>query len=206
MNGKIIQIICPTRQRASRCEGMLNSFFDTRTDHETRIWCYVDEKDPELAQYQDLFNRMKIEHMIGPHLFLADALNLGCWDKMLVDAIENNGGIGMSYGRTRSCPGAVMVSANCIRALGWFFPPAFKHQFGDTAMNEIYQENGMLYYVPEVWMEHFHPDYGMAAHDPTYQIMRDTWGDGEAQFHHWRGHHKSEDVARLSRLKSMIKK
>lgn len=199
-----IRIICPTRQRAARCELMLESFFATRGSEETKMFCYVATDDPEIDAYRTLFQRLPVEFCFGKRLPITEAINLSShhadfygevnddhvyrtqrWDIALSDAILKSGKGAMAYGHTNNLPSAVMVSASCVKSMGWFMPPGFQHQFVDNALYDLYSGAGRLHHVPEVWIEHCHPDYGKAPMDATYELMRDTWDQGKARYQEW---------------------
>ena len=219
-----IRIICPTRGRPERCRTMLESFFATRSsEEETKIFCYVADDDPEIEAYKLLFETLAIDHEFGPWKSLVDVINdaagLFCmasdsadfvgevnddhvyrtigWDLKLAEAIEKSGRGGLAYGKTENLPSAALISASCVRKLGWYHVPGFKHQFVDNALHDLYAGAGRLHYVPEVWIEHCHVDYGKAPMDATYGIMRDTWNQGQARYSEWSQFEKQRDIERL---------
>lgn len=218
--GPKILIICPTRERADRCAIMLDSFLSTRQGN-TEIICYVDELDPQADQYRRMFSERSspnITYQFGPRLTLVQICNKFSsemeadfygdvnddhiyrtpgWDLKLMAAIQANGGTGLAYGRTENLPGATMVSANCIRALGYYYPPCFHHQYADNVQRDIYTRLGMMFYVPEVWIEHCHPAFGKAKMDHTYQPMMDAHDHDAAAYIVWKETEFDASVQRI---------
>ncbi len=224
-----IRIICPTRQRVSRCAKMLESFFATRSSTSTQMFCYVDEADPQRADYRRLFDSLGVSYEFGPKRTMVEAVNYGCskfdddyygvlnddhlchtpgWDCILAAAIKRNGGTGMAYGKPENreaLPQIILISCNCVRALGWYLPPWTIHQYGDNVQKDLYFGAGLAFPAEEVFIEHLHPDFGKAEMDSTYQIMRDAHDHDRAAYDHWKGNGGFlMDLAKLVRLKNAL--
>lgn len=220
MKNSEIRVLCATRARAARCAEMLESFFDTRGSDRTQIYCYVDREDPQVREYEPLFRTYGIDCQFGPRHTMPDVINAGCWkfeadayaevnddhiyrtkdwDLKLFAALMDGG---LAYGKTQNLPSAVMISADCVRALGWMLPPYFQHQFLDNALVDLYGGAGMLHHVPEVWIEHCHPDFGKAAHDDTYGVMRSTFDGDRAMYELWKVNYLAHDLKRLVAMRT----
>jgi len=62
-------------------------------------------------------------------------------------------------------PTAPFWSADIIRKLGWFFPPALKHLYADNYWLKLATDIGRSKYLPDVLIEHLHPSAGKAQED-----------------------------------------
>lgn len=214
-------VVCPTRARAARCREMLNSFYRTKNDG-TDILCYVDEQDPQVRQYAELlgetpsvFGKRKTiirvwndaarewpakfyAEINDDHLYVTQD-----WDTKLIAAIQAHGGHGMAYGYTKNLPTATVVSASCIKALGWWMLPELLHQFCDDVNKDLYGAAGMLYHVPEVIIEHRHPAYGLADWDEGYRAVYSpqVHKHDSDLYHQWRKERMTADVETLKKLR-----
>lgn len=122
------------------------------------------------------------------------------WDRKLMAAIEANGGHGCAYGRTRNLPSGAMFARRSIEALGWWFPPGFKHQFVDNVQRDLYSAARQLFYVDDVWIEHRHPLLGVnVAWDETYEFVYsdEVRRHDEEAYLKWRAGRAVDDVAKL---------
>lgn len=97
------------------------------------------------------------------------------WDELIEDTL---GTPGIAYGDDRihgeRHPSAVFMSSVIAKALGWLALPATSHQWADDGWKRLGQETGLLRYVPEVVVEHFHPGVGKAEWDDTYRAVFDA--------------------------------
>ena len=218
-----ILVMCPTRARPDRCRQMLESFLATRRGRRTRIVCYVADDDPARAAYEalqpppgeppsairfefgprrtiiEVFNTLAATHAADfyaevndDHLYRTDG-----WDLKLVAALRAQGGSGMACPRLENLPSAVMVSADCVRALGWFSPPGFRHQYVDNAINDLYGAAGLLRLAPDVWIEHCHPAFGKVKADDTYAHLAASAEPDRLEYERWRRDDFARDLARL---------
>jgi hypothetical protein len=81
------------------------------------------------------------------------------WDKILLDALEDLGGSGWVYPddkRRNDVPEIWMTSADVVKALGWFHPPATGHFYGDNIIGELGKRAGLIRFCPEAVIEHLH--------------------------------------------------
>lgn len=216
-------VVCPSRNRPERCREMLESFRATVSRPQTRLALYVDIADPQVADYDKLFTEYhspQISGTFGPRLPVPQVYNLHfqqhCadyysdanddfiyhtrdWDKLLIAAVEQHGGLGMAYGRTQNLPTAAVWSARSLRALGWWMPEGFIHQYVDNVHRDLFSMAGQMYLVPEVWTEHKHAAFGAVPWDEGYtQIYKtnDAVLDAAA-YETWRKTRMTGDLARL---------
>lgn len=221
-------VVCPTRNRPGRCRKMLDSFFATRS-HGTDIALYVDEQDPQIAAYRELAAaEPRAAFEFGPRLTIVEVFNhafdrtdhahyADCnddfvyrtagWDEKLIEAIERLGnGLGMAHGRLQNLPSGAVFNARSLRALGWWFPPGFRHQFVDDVQVELFCGAGLLFAVPEVFIEHEHPTFGTAAWDAGYAeaYSAEAHAYGRAMYHHYKRERLAADVGKLLRCKQSL--
>jgi len=60
------------------------------------------------------------------------------------------------------------VSKDLSLLLGWLLPPFFRDQFADTYLTRIARMSGILNYVPELQIEHMHPNWEKKNLDQSY--------------------------------------
>ena len=86
------------------------------------------------------------------------------WDRLLLEALDKLGGEGIAYGNDlhqgEALPTAPVISSGIVGALGWMMGPGLKHMHVDDVWRDLGQAAGCLAYVPEVVIEHQHPDAG----------------------------------------------
>jgi hypothetical protein len=66
-------------------------------------------------------------------------------------------------------PTSVFFSADVIRALGYFCPPQLQHMYLDNFWLALARGIGRVTYLPDVLIEHMHPDIGKAEYDDSYR-------------------------------------
>ncbi len=206
---------------------MLQSFYATRSPG-TEIFCYVEETDPQREAYEQLFESYGLDHEFGPWRTMVQAVNYGCrkfeadfygvlnddhvchtpgWDSYLAVSIIQNGGTGMGCGRAENrenLPQIILISRDCVRALGWYLPPQFIHQYVDNVQADLYGAAGLMFNAGDVWIEHVHPDFGKAPMDSTYQIMRNAHFHDRGAYEVWKREGGFEaDLAKLMKLKKV---
>lgn len=203
---------------------MLRSFITTRGP-DTEMFCYVDEADPQREDYRQLFEAMGVDYEFGPKRTMPEAVNYGVekfeadfygvlnddhlchtpnWDTLLADTVVRHGGTGLAAGKAENregLPQIILVSQNCVKALGWYHPPWLRHQYVDNVQADLYGAAKLIFPAPNVWIEHVHPDFGKAEMDSTYQIMRDAHDRDKAAYEAWKvngGFY--DDLAKLTAL------
>jgi hypothetical protein len=215
-----VVVICPTRNRPERCKEMIESFLATRRGN-TSLVCYVSEDDPQLSAYKAMAFGERVSFEFGPRKTIVEVFNTApsrdadyfCdinddhiyrtagWDLKLIASLESIGGHGMAYGYTDNLPTACMVTANCIRSLGWFFPPGFRHQYVDNAIFDLYHKAEMIVHDPQVMVEHCHPMLGRAPMDSTYSHLKDSAQPDKLEYERWTREDFANDLARLKTAK-----
>jgi hypothetical protein len=112
------------------------------------------------------------------------------WDRLLLEALDKLGGEGIAYGNDlhqgNALPTAPVISAGIVEALGWMMLPSAEHMFVDNAWRDLGMGAGCLAYVPEVVIEHVHPDAGKAGNDVTYEESVAKAAEDRAAYWAWR--------------------
>jgi hypothetical protein len=181
---------------------MLESFYATKQG-DTQIAVYPNNKrtlveviNGGVKEYPGFDYYSEIN---DDHVFITPG-----WDVKLIDTIERNGGFGFAWGRdgqtdNPNLPTAVVMSANMIKALGFFMPPIFKHTFCDNALKDIGNELKIMFYNREVLIEHRHCLFGKAEKDEHYQYVmsRESMQNGKRAYDTWAAEQKAGDIERL---------
>ena len=91
---------------------------------------------------------------------------------MMIDKIEQEGGLGIAYGNDLlqgdKLPTAAVLSANIIKVMGYIMPPELTHLRIDVAWRKLGVSIGKLFYMPEIIIEHLHPSANKAEWDEGY--------------------------------------
>jgi glycosyltransferase involved in cell wall biosynthesis len=84
-------------------------------------------------------------------------------------------------------PTSVFIDADVVGALGFFAPPTLVHLFCDNYWKALGEAMGTLRYLPDVLIEHMHPQAGKAANDAGYDEANSAlrWEHDHAAFHVW---------------------
>lgn len=189
---------------------------------------YIDEADPSLPEYRKMISESEASVKTGPFLWLAEVVNAAVgwnpevpyfqiinddhfyrtprWDEKLISAIEQRGGWGYAYGRTENFPTAAVISSNIIKALGFYFPPGFRHQFVDNYEQDLFGGAGMAIHVPGVWIEHMHPGFGKGVMDETYaKVQREAFSHDAQRYEQWKQNERDRNIASLIVARSLLK-
>jgi hypothetical protein len=191
----------------------------------------LDEDDPVLTGYEDIpHTRGRWSWVIGPRRNLTEwtnamaELHLGAydffvsmgddhvphtvgWDERLMSVIGARGGTGFAYGNDwamgERLPTSVCVSADIVRALGWFCLPSLAHYCVDNVWLDLGEAADCLTYRPDVVIEHLHYTTGRAQFDQTYA---DAGGFTTAHpdyqaYLDWREHGFPGDVEKIRALR-----
>jgi hypothetical protein len=122
------------------------------------------------------------------------------WDEKLIGAC---GPGGMSYPcdkRRDDIPEAVVMSTRIVAALGWMCLPSLHHWYVDNVWSDLGRGAGCLTYLPEVVVEHRHPNVrGGDKPDPTYWDAAPLMGADLAAYQRWRLHQMRADIDRVVR-------
>jgi hypothetical protein len=118
------------------------------------------------------------------------------WDERLCEAA---GPCGMAYPNDRrrdDIPEAIVISGSLVRALGWFCEPSLSHWFVDAVWRDLGTMSGCLRYLPDVVVEHRHPNVpGSGARpDATYAEAAGGFSADMAAYQKWRMKRMRADI------------
>jgi hypothetical protein len=120
------------------------------------------------------------------------------WDETLTAAIESVGGTGIAYGndlhQRDRLPTAPVISTAIVRALGWMILPGLVSKYADNVWKDLGDGAGCLSYVPDVIIEHRHPDAGKAPVDDTYARGNAYYDADRVLYRAWAGGLRDDDV------------
>ena len=118
------------------------------------------------------------------------------WDERLCEAA---GPAGMAYPndlRRTDIPEAIVMSTGLVLALGWFCEPSLSHWFVDAVWRDIGHAAGCLRFLPDVVVEHRHPNVpGSGARpDATYSDAASGFAADLAAYQKWRMKRMRADI------------
>lgn len=109
------------------------------------------------------------------------------WDQKLVAAAGNDGISicvdGIANGTNLGA--AFVMAGNFVRRLGWIIYPGLARVYGDNILYEIADRRGVLRYLEDVTVEHWHFSNGKSPMDETYR--KDGTERDEAIYRAWKG-------------------
>lgn len=220
---KTLLVMVPIRGRRELAERMLESFIET-TDNADLVFI-MDSDDLETYEGMDwgpaATKVMETRQPIGPKFNSVaieaaekyDAL-MGCgddhvfrtphWDTIMLDVLERHGGTGWIWPddkRRHDIAEIILYSSDLVRTLGWFSSPTQAHYYADNIITELGRRAGLMWYCPDVVIEHLH--YAVdrtAVRDETYSYAEETWGASDLEaFLNWLDNVMPSQVALLRR-------
>jgi hypothetical protein len=179
---------------------MLESFHATRRG-KTEIVVYPNNSRPLVEVINSAIKEYPgfdfYQEVNDDHVYITEG-----WDLKLMASIDR---IGFAWGNDgfntgAGLPSAVVMSANMIEALGYFFLPTLKHTYCDNVLLDIGRETKTMFYNPEVLIEHRHCIFGKAPVDDIYRevMSRESMEYGKRAFELWAATQKAKDIERLN--------
>lgn len=219
-------VIVPSRGRPGNIRRLSDAWNDTAATADLVV--AVDDDDPTLNDY--LIDSARFLLALGVRAGLAGTLNeqavkraedyryvgfMGddhCprtpgWDKRITDTLDELG-TGLCYGNDLfqgpRLPTAVFVTADIITTLGYLCPPGFRHLFLDDCWKAWGAGLDRLRYLPDVIIEHIHPQAGGKAEwDDGYREVNgpEMWqSDGDA----WNAYRADTLDRDLDKLRALL--
>lgn len=112
------------------------------------------------------------------------------WDAKLVAAAGSNG---IAYPFDEINAGKQfthgVIGGDLVREMDFLILPGLHRLYGDNVWTEIGRTRGVLRYLPDVVLEHWHFSNGKAPYDETYR-KDDSHGD-QAVYERWLGQWRS---------------
>lgn len=127
------------------------------------------------------------------------------WDRILTGELQAHEPC-IVYGddlmQGRNLPTAVFMNSSIVAALGYMVPPGFKHLYLDNVWRDWGQGIKALRYVPEVVIEHLHPQAGKAEWDEGYVEVNGgaTWEHDCEQYRLYCDGPMANDLAKLQAI------
>ena len=132
------------------------------------------------------------------------------WAQRYLEELKRLGS-GVVYGddgfqRAKLCTEWAMTS-DIVRALdGRLIPAPVDHLYADNSVMELARTAGMLSYLPEVRITHYHPTARRAEQDEGYQRVnsREQYARDGEEFKRWRRLQLPADVSKLRALHPLV--
>lgn len=188
-----LSVLCPTRNRPGNVERMTESAQVT-ADGIVEFVFYTDSDAPGSVP-ETISSRDHARVLTGERIVLSDMWNacaaqaggqilMQCddevifrtpgWDAMVAAAFaQYPDHIAFVHGRDLYQPDGTFgtlgfLHRRWVDTVGYFTPPHFSCDYGDTWLNDVSNALGRRVYLPEVITEHLHPVAGKAQWDATH--------------------------------------
>lgn len=120
------------------------------------------------------------------------------WDKIIVETLAEPGVAAPDDGfYGGQVPTAVFISSVIPRKLGWYALPTTYHLFIDNAWRSIGDGIGSYHMLPDVLVEHMHPDWGKGVNDWGYEHAKAGWSHDQSSYEAWVAGQREADIARI---------
>lgn len=125
------------------------------------------------------------------------------WDQRIANSLNCTG---IAYGNDlfqgQRLPTAVFMTADIIRTLGYMAPSTFQHLFIDNVWKDWGQAIRRFTYLPDVVIEHLHPQAGKAEWDEGHIRVNagDVWEHDEKAYKAYCAEQEPADIAKLRAL------
>lgn len=220
-------VLCPTRGRPEAALEAYQSFVATATLETTEIVFVVDNDDPKLDEYLSApYSTIHLEppgNMVkalneaaiwalgqSPRYlgFIGDdhRFRTSGWDSIFSHLLAQRGG-GMVYANDTirtdgDIPTQIFMSAEIVETLGWMGLPTCTHLYIDNVWRVIGDEIGMLFYMPDVIIEHLHPAAGKVDWDEGHlRVNTQAMYQHDAQaFSEWLAGSAKDDIERVRKV------
>lgn len=108
------------------------------------------------------------------------------WDSALVGSLQGWNFVSSNDGwqAPARMHGATVWSGPLLRAVGWLFPPGFRHLFMDNVWESIAAECGCWQTRMDIMVKHMHAGI-TGAHDATEAHVNASWANDEAAWLEW---------------------
>lgn len=182
--------ILPSRGRPHNAARLFSAFVATGATT-PGILC-VDDDDPRLDEYRVIslpegwaldvqeriglgpmlnraFEQHPEKHWYGDLSDDAMPITIG-WDRALIEAAGSDGIAYCADGiRNEEQVNHFVIGGDLARELGWIILPGLVRIYGDNVLTDIGKARGVLRYLPNERLEHWHFSNGLAEYDETYR-------------------------------------
>lgn len=220
-------MICCSLGRPHRIKEMLESYEATKSLDSTDILICLNSSDTRLSEYDYLKPKYNIITR-NPNYYTPVANEITStssydyyglvdddyifrtpsWDKIMVNTLASKGkGWGISYVNDLwhdssvvfRHPSVPIMSAKQIKTVGYMILPTLNHFKIDTYMRDLVEPLGLLFYHPEVIVEHMHFHQKKAPDDASYRwsYCPEEWQHGEKEYRIWKNLQADKDRAKI---------
>lgn len=218
-------VVVPSRERPENAWRLLETFRRTARGV-ADLLLVVDDDDPTRFDYPA--SGLGVELVIGPRGSLSELTNRHAvgsgrfavgsigddhlprsdgWAERILEALRDLGS-GFAYGddlfHGELLPTACFATADVVDGLGWFCLPTAAHLYVDRVWRELGRAAEAIRFLPDVVIEHVHPEAGKAASDPSYERSNspERWERDRAAFRAWRRDSMAADVELVRSLRA----
>jgi hypothetical protein len=137
--------------------------------------------------------------------FMGDDHNpeTNCWDERVTDHLADMG-TGFVYCndlfQKSNLPTAVFMTSDIVQKLGYMCPPELVHMYLDNAWLDWGNGIDRLRYLPDVIIEHLHPEAGKAEDDERYAEVRPAMGPDSIAYAQYKLDQFPRDIDKLKGL------
>jgi hypothetical protein len=192
MQDKIL-LLCPTRERATKCKLLYNNILNTTSPELIDILFILDDDDPELDLYKQLnlniitiknkkpglvyplnFVYRKYKNKYKIFGFIGDDVSFHTkdWDRIIYNNIQNKNYDTVAYGndllRGDCLLTAFFIGNNFLNKIGYMAYPDLNHVFVDTFWRLVASRVNKLLYFPNLIIKHDHYTINN-NYDKTYE-------------------------------------
>lgn len=215
-----IAVICPTYGRPNTFNQIYENWVENNAG-QSDFWFVFEESEAELKNKTNALYKVSPSGergMVRPLNFAAVELaetytylmfvgddhrfRTHDWDKQFIEAFEGIGKTGYVY-----CPEgyhnenlatACAMSSNIVMALGYMALPKQKHLFVDVYWMRMMERLGRKY-LPDVFIEHMHPNFGKGAYDANYAAVNslDVGANDETVYNEWLAYDIDKDIEKV---------
>lgn len=227
-----LSVVVPSRGRPQAILELCKSFDETCTLEDTMLTVAVDDDDPELDGYYDVWEETgrAFNLITGPRLRIGPTLNkvvpeeaegayavafmgddhrprtVG-WDAAYMTALRDPR-CSIVYGddllQGANIPTQVAMRSDVVLATGLFVPTGMIHLYLDNVWKTLGEALGELRYLPHVIVEHMHPCAGKAEWDAGYveNNAEEVYSADGARFEEWKRNELNDWVEAIRRYRA----
>jgi hypothetical protein len=221
-----IAVLCPTRNRPDNVARLAASAWEHAADPDSVELVFYEDEDAPGSVPDSLAAFDGVRVVRGPRIVLSDMWNrcaaaaaadilMQCgddivfatpgWDKLVTGAIESYPDrIVLAYGRDGTpihgddFGSHGFVHRRWTDTLGYFTPPYFSSDYGDTWLNDLAARIGRKHFIPGLLTDHLHPAAGRAEWDQNHRERLERHAqDDVAAIWERTGPERKRDAAKL---------
>lgn len=220
-----MEAVCllPSYNRAERLKEFIQAYQETEAT--INVLILVDEKDSQLAQYEQIAYPETLKLVVTKSRKMGDKfrevwdryVNMDAvmilnddhrpktkkWDQLTLAQVTGHNIIGTNdnFRAPQMLAGAITLSGPIIRALGWLFPPGLNHLYSDDVWQTLCASAGCGQVIMDVVVEHDHA-FKHGKHDQTHKEVyaKEQWDQDLAAFQAWQSTTAQADIQKVKDL------